>query len=238
VSCPLNHRAAHRSYPQLWRSGSVQDRNRPVWPSDPGRRAELQACKLPTVWITPVDNYPARDVRRVPTPGNARKCKTHAGHGALWKTATSCGNALRRQGPDRPDVAECLWGTAAGRRSRPVTFTLTPPRPRKSVVARGGDRGRHRVTGLERPNGMRGGSGCGTKGRAKKGEGQEGEGPRRGPVGGPRAASTDVRRVKGPGGTDVRRVDGLGAQATAMRSAETAISRARTITRPPACSRP
>ena len=140
-SCPLNHRTAHRSYPQLWRSGSVQDRNRPVWPSDPGRRAELQACKLPTVWITPVDNYPARDVRRVPTPGNARKCKTHAGHGALWKTATSCGNALRRQGPDRPDVAECLRGKAAGRRSRPVTFTLTPPRPRKSVVAGGAGTG-------------------------------------------------------------------------------------------------
>ena len=57
--CPLNHRVAHRSFPQLWRSPRAPARNRQLWPSDQERRRELQACKLPTVWITPVDNFPA-----------------------------------------------------------------------------------------------------------------------------------------------------------------------------------
>ena len=58
--CPLNHRATHRSYPQLWRSQRPSAQNRQLWPSNPAWGYELQRCKLPTVWITPVDNFPAR----------------------------------------------------------------------------------------------------------------------------------------------------------------------------------
>jgi hypothetical protein len=41
----------------LWRTPRTPVENRQYWPSDRGACIELQGCKLPTVWITPVDNF-------------------------------------------------------------------------------------------------------------------------------------------------------------------------------------
>lgn len=135
-SCPLNHRAAHRSYPQLWRSKSSPPRNRPVWPSDRGQHRELQACKLPTVWITVVDNYPAGRLtgsHHGPEPAGSERAQGHRGrrgrrhstaqhstgahahaHGTLWKTGRDCGKP--GEGPR---------GGTAGRRRGKSTANAT-----------------------------------------------------------------------------------------------------------------
>lgn len=127
-SCPLNHRAAHRSYPQLWRSDSDPFRNRPVWPSDPAGRHELHACKLPTVWITPVDNSRRGHAQRIFwAPGDAGRARTgRAGHGALWKTGTRCRRSTELPGKvgiaRRPGSLGLLDFRASRRRTLPRRF--------------------------------------------------------------------------------------------------------------------
>ena len=111
-SCPLNHRAAHRSYPQLWRSKSSPPRNRPVWPSDRGQHRELQACKLPTVWITVVDNYPAGRLtgsHHGPEPAGSERAQGHRGrhrHSTAQHSSTRARHTVENR--------KRLWETGRG----------------------------------------------------------------------------------------------------------------------------
>ena len=190
-SCPLNHRADHRGYPQLWRSECAPLRNRPVWPSDPGLSHELQACKLPTVWITPVDN----------------SCETCAQHptaaGDWWEMRSKGTLAAARCGTQRQAVGNPKkdWPNGEPKDQPPLRggCCASVAAARKQCGAKGG----HGSSGSLRrgPQGMArsGGRGCSQRGA-------EGGAPR--------------------------------GQDPATRRAETAISRARTKSRPPACSRP
>jgi hypothetical protein len=121
--CPLNHRATHRSYPQLWRSQKPSVENRLLWLSDPPSRSELQRCKLPTVWITPVDNFAAR----APSCPAARTAR-HSGPGTLklagrvrcGKGENAVGNRAGRTGPGP-------WGASVRHRRDVPAQLLSPP---------------------------------------------------------------------------------------------------------------
>lgn len=86
--CPLNHRRSPESYTQVWRVAGELRGICQLWRSDPASWAELQACKLPTMWITPVDKFDGRrrawhrvqgfrksaavSDQRIPDPGRVR----------------------------------------------------------------------------------------------------------------------------------------------------------------------
>jgi hypothetical protein len=142
--CPLNHRAVYRSYPQLWRAGHALEQNRPVWPSDPPCRHELQPCKLPTVWITPVDN--ARREGGIALPVSRGRPREAA---AAAKKARPSGRAVAT-----------LWKTTHGRKSR--RGGRRAGRRRKAAARSGagdsecGERDKHgqyhcQATGLQQP---------------------------------------------------------------------------------------
>ena len=107
--CPLNHRTAHRSYPQLWRVAGPSGQNRQLWPSDPAPSHELQRCKLPTVWITPVDNVPAPAPGDLSGVGDGQSC-CDARRTAWGKPEYAVGNVLRRVVPKRHSLSGALNG--------------------------------------------------------------------------------------------------------------------------------
>jgi hypothetical protein len=56
-SCPLNHRQKPQGYPQMWKQFQPQLHNRQLAGPTVESGRELQPCKLPTLWITPVENF-------------------------------------------------------------------------------------------------------------------------------------------------------------------------------------
>ena len=195
-SCPLNHRPDHRGYPQLWTSERAPFRNRPVWPSDPGVGHELHACKLPTVWITPVDNSSTGSGRRLPAaPGGGRRALKRARRTrpAVEKQEPAVGDPKNGLAVREPKDQPPRGGSWRLLRLRTAVRGAAPQERRvRRHDMRSARRGR-RVRSARR-----GRRECGQRGAA-------GAAPRR--------------------------------QATTRR-AETAISRARTKSRPPACRRP
>lgn len=121
-SCPLNHRAAHGSYPQMWRSRSANRQNRPLWPSNPGLLLELQACKLPTVWITAVENLQTVRPGSPSADGVGRRgggAKVGAGQDSLWKNGgKAVGNVVRPEELRRQGLPGSLQGPDLGRTGR------------------------------------------------------------------------------------------------------------------------
>lgn len=58
--CPHNHRSLWRSYPHVWMQCGLKT-PKPLQRRDSSALpTELQRCKLPTVWITPVENRGGR----------------------------------------------------------------------------------------------------------------------------------------------------------------------------------
>jgi hypothetical protein len=53
--CPLKHSSIPKSYPQVWIIGGEIRRNSCPLAGKALSRCELQACKLPTLWIKVVD---------------------------------------------------------------------------------------------------------------------------------------------------------------------------------------
>ena len=211
------------------------------WLTDPYHPTELQLCKLPTVWITPVENFCGRFTPCTGCSGSDASLEVPgwgSPRGGLWKTGELVENRVFRRDPD--SGARELGRNLADRTGGPA---VTKPRRLSGAVVAG------QLGGWEA--GRLGGwaaaiiyRGLGRRYRRSSGPGSRATRQ-------PAARQPDSQTVRQSGHPATRntehcrigvetfpRVRGFEGQALSALKAVAAASSARTTSRPPACSRP
>ncbi len=112
-SCPLNHSPQEHLYPQMWtKNGSPVD-NRQLARATGEADTELQPCKLPTLWITPVENFPERRRAEARRPGVRAEARPDSAGEA--RVCPGLPEGMRGRGMRTGQGARCAWRACVGR---------------------------------------------------------------------------------------------------------------------------